>query len=214
MPQNPIQFQQGMSLTEFTQNYGTEARCETALLRSRWPEGFVCPDCGGRAHSTFTLDGRRYWQCSHCRSQHTLCLGTLFHASKRPLTTWFQALDLVTQNKSCLSALSLKRHLRCHYRHPARIQRPGALPFDGLPIYVGIEAVDETVVVPAGTFYGCLKFRFDQAGLEFSLGGMGSVGLFFLKDGGLQRATLRRGGAGTIPNAWSMIRRAGRALPE
>jgi hypothetical protein len=52
---------------------------------------------------------------------------------------------------------------------------------DGLPIYAGIEAVDETVVVPAGTFYGCLKFCFDQAGLEFSLGGMGSVGLFFLK---------------------------------
>lgn len=128
MSQNPIQFQQGMSLTEFTQQYGTEARCETALLRSRWPDGFVCPDCGGRAHSTFTLDGRRYWQCSHCRSQHTLCLGTLFHASKRLLTTWFQALDLVTQNKSCLSALSLKRHLRCQYRHPAPIQRPGALP--------------------------------------------------------------------------------------
>jgi hypothetical protein len=65
MPQNPIQFQHGMSLSEFVEQYGTEAQCEAALLRSRWPEGFVCPECGGRAHSHFLVEGRRYWQCSH-----------------------------------------------------------------------------------------------------------------------------------------------------
>ncbi len=122
MPQNPIQFQHGMSLTEFTQSYGTEAQCEAALLRARWPEGFVCPDCGGRAHSTFLADGRQYWQCSHCRSQHTLCSGTLFHASKLPLTTWFQALYLVTQNKNCISALSFERHLGVSYRTAWRVK--------------------------------------------------------------------------------------------
>ncbi|MBK1702839.1 hypothetical protein CKO41_13015 [Thiococcus pfennigii] len=30
---------------------------------------------------------------------------------------------------------------------------------DGQPIYVTIEAVDETVTVPAGTFHGAIKFR-------------------------------------------------------
>jgi hypothetical protein len=36
--------------------------------------------------------------------------GSLFHRSKLPLTKWFQAIYLVTQNKSYFSALSLERH--------------------------------------------------------------------------------------------------------
>ena len=41
--------------------------------------------------------------------------GTLFHASKLPLTKWFQAIYLVTQNKNNTSALSLKRYLGVAY---------------------------------------------------------------------------------------------------
>ncbi len=122
MPQNPIQFQPGMSLNEFFERYGTEAQCEAALRQARWPDGFVCPDCGARAHSTFVADGRQYWQCAQCRVQTTLCSGTLFHATKLPLTTWFQAIYLVTQNKNCLSALSLKRHLGVCYRTAWRVK--------------------------------------------------------------------------------------------
>jgi hypothetical protein len=73
--------------------------------------GFRCPECGGREHSTFLVDGRRYWQGSHFREQTTLCSGTLSHASGLPLTTWFQAFYLVAQTKNNISALSLKRHL-------------------------------------------------------------------------------------------------------
>ena len=122
MPQNPIQFQPGMSLNEFIERYGTEAQCEAALLRARWPAGFVCPDCGAREHSTFGADGRQYWQCSRCRSQTTLHSGTLFQSTKLPLTSWFQAIYLVTQNKNNLSALSLKRHLGVCYRTAWRIK--------------------------------------------------------------------------------------------
>jgi transposase-like protein len=122
MPQNPIQFQHGMSLHEFIERYGTEAQCEAALLQARWPTGFVCPDCGSQEHSTFHADGRQYWQCSRCRSQTTLHSGTLFHSTKLPLTTWFQALYLVTQNKNNVSALSLKRQLGVCYRTAWRIK--------------------------------------------------------------------------------------------
>jgi transposase-like protein len=111
MPQNKIQFQPGMCLSEFVERYGTEAPCEKALEQSRWPDGFVCPEFGGREHPRFVADGRHDWQCSKCRTQRTVCSGTLFHASKLPLTKWFQAFYLVTQNKNNISALSLKRHL-------------------------------------------------------------------------------------------------------
>jgi transposase-like protein len=122
MPQNPIQFQNGMSLNELSERYGTEAQCEQALERARWPGGFVCPACGGREHSRFVADGRRYWQCSTCRSQSTVCSGTLFHASKLSLTSWFQAIYLVTQNKNNISALSLKRHLGVAYATAWRLK--------------------------------------------------------------------------------------------
>jgi transposase-like protein len=122
MPQNPIQFQPGMSLDAFLEQYGTEAQCEAALEHARWPDGFVCPNCGGRAHSTFLVEGRTYWQCSRCRAQTTVRSGTLFHSSKLPLSKWFEAIYLVTQNKNNISALSLKRHLGVCYRTAWRIK--------------------------------------------------------------------------------------------
>ena len=122
MPQNPIQFQRGMSLSTFFAKFGSESACEAALLRARWPDGFVCPECGERAHSNFVVDGRRYWQCAHCRAQTTLRSGTLFHATRLPLTKWFEAIYLVTQNKNNLSALSLKRHLGVCYRTAWRVK--------------------------------------------------------------------------------------------
>lgn len=122
MPQNKIQFQPGMSLSQFIERYGSEALCEQALERSRWPHGFVCPHCGGREHSRFLADGRRYWQCTPCRTQCSVCSGTLFHASKLPLTKWFQAIYLVTQNKNNISALSLRRHLGVSYSTAWRVK--------------------------------------------------------------------------------------------
>jgi hypothetical protein len=111
-----------MSLSELIPFYGTEAKCEAALERARWPDGFVCSECGAREHCSFLVEGRRYWQCSHCRVQTSLCSGTLFHASNLPLTKWFQAIYLVTQNKNNLSALSLKRHLGVSYSTGWRVK--------------------------------------------------------------------------------------------
>jgi hypothetical protein len=47
MARNPIQFQKGLSLIEFNRRYGTEEQCHAALVKMRWPDGFMCPHCGG-----------------------------------------------------------------------------------------------------------------------------------------------------------------------
>ncbi len=46
MAMNRVQFQPGLSMPEFLRQSGTEEQCESALERSRWPQGFCCPHCG------------------------------------------------------------------------------------------------------------------------------------------------------------------------
>ncbi len=46
MAKNPVQFQKGLSLHKFLEDYGSEEQCQNALYQLRWPQGFVCPECG------------------------------------------------------------------------------------------------------------------------------------------------------------------------
>jgi transposase-like protein len=115
MAMNRVQFQRGLSMAEFMQQYGTEAQCEAALIASRWPRGFACPACGGPASCSFRRQGRLYWQCASCRYQCSVISGTIFESTKLPLTRWFLAMHLLTQAKNNVSALELKRHLGVSY---------------------------------------------------------------------------------------------------
>ncbi len=115
MAQNRVQYQRGLSLLEFVGRYGSDDRCEHAIRRWRWPDGFVCPRCQGTWHSEFRRQGRLYFQCSACRHQCSLLSGTVFASSKLPLPTWFAAMHLMTQAKNNVSALELKRHLGVSY---------------------------------------------------------------------------------------------------
>ena len=58
MAQNKVQYQHGFSLDEFYQKFGTEQQCEEELERTRWPEGFKCPQCGSKSYDVI-LDQRR-----------------------------------------------------------------------------------------------------------------------------------------------------------
>lgn len=116
MPANSVQFQPGLSLAAFFQRFGTRSQCQQALFSLRWPQGFVCPQCVGREHSRHERGSRLLLQCSQCRRQTSLTAGTLFDASKLPLTTWFLAIHLLTQTKAGMSALQLMRHLGVSYR--------------------------------------------------------------------------------------------------
>jgi ribosomal protein L37AE/L43A len=104
---NRVQFQSGLSMAEFMQHYGNNELCEAALVAARWPQGFVCPDCGCAVHSLFRRLGKMYWQCSACRNQCSVKAGTIFESSKLRLSTW---------SKNFISALELKRHLGVCYK--------------------------------------------------------------------------------------------------
>jgi transposase-like protein len=114
MAKNRVQFQKGLSLFEFQEKYGTPAQCVAALFAWRWPAGFVCPAC---AQSTGYVEVRTrgLLQCKHCRHQTSVTAGTIFAYTKLPLTIWFLAMYLLTQQKNGISALELKRQLGVSY---------------------------------------------------------------------------------------------------
>lgn len=116
MAMNQVQFQRGLSMAEFVERYGSEDKCEAALVAARWPRGFACPACGSAAHGSFVRQGRRYWQCATCRHQCSVISGTIFESTKLALTRWFLAMHLLTQSKNNVSALELMRHLGVCYK--------------------------------------------------------------------------------------------------
>ncbi len=75
---NLVQFQKGLSMGQFMERYGTEEKCHAAVVALRWPDGFVCPNCGETRHCVFERKGLTYWQCSTCREQTTVMCGTIF----------------------------------------------------------------------------------------------------------------------------------------
>lgn len=85
-----------------------DASCLAYLERLRWPDGFVCPQCGC-AQGWRIADGR--FSCGGCARKVSVTAGTIFHGTRTPLTTWFAAIWYVTNQKFGASALGLQRVL-------------------------------------------------------------------------------------------------------
>src|SRR5258706_8767373 len=109
MARNKVQFQKGLSEAKFAILYGTEDQCREAVIRWRWPSGFVCPVCAGEHHSF--VKTRALYQCTACRRQTSVIAGTIFAATKVPLCTWFRAMYHLTQSKGGISSIELGRRL-------------------------------------------------------------------------------------------------------
>ena len=150
------------SLIEFQGRFATEAACAKYLFERRWPEGFVCPGCGGGR--VWALKSKPFtYQCITCGRQTSVTAGTIMHASKLPLTTWFWAAFLMATHSNGISALQLQSQLglgsyRTAWMLCAKLRRAMVDP-DRQPLR-GIVEADETIiplrtkndpiVVPAG----------------------------------------------------------------
>jgi hypothetical protein len=72
-------------LLEFAARFGTEERCIVHLAELRWPGGFVCSGCGGRA--AWRLKARpRVYECGICHRQESVTAGTVFHRTRTDLS--------------------------------------------------------------------------------------------------------------------------------
>lgn len=102
-----------VSLMEFQSRFNTEEKCRDYLIEKRWSDGFVCPKCGGTRHCKLS-NGRI--QCYDCGRQTSVTAGTIMHRSHAPLTKWFTAIYLVTQDKRGISAMQLQTMIGVTYK--------------------------------------------------------------------------------------------------
>lgn len=97
------------TIMEFQDRFATETACLDYLAASRWPEGFICPGCGGRR--AWVLERRHLWECGDCSLQTSVTAGTVMHRTRTPLRTWFWAAYLVSTHHPGISAKQLQRQL-------------------------------------------------------------------------------------------------------
>jgi len=75
----------------------------------RWPDGFVCPHCGGREYSYVST--RRLWKCKACQKQSSIKVGTIFEDSALGLDKWLPAIWLAANPEAGISSHELARAL-------------------------------------------------------------------------------------------------------
>jgi transposase-like protein len=83
--------------------------CVEFVAGLRWPDGPVCPRCGGRDHSY--LKTRRIWKCKNkeCAKQFSVKVGTIFEDSSIGLDKWLAAIWLIANSKNGISSHELAR---------------------------------------------------------------------------------------------------------
>ena len=74
------------TLTEVMDYFSNLEIATNFLAKLRWPEGPVCPRCGGKEHSY--LRTRRLWKCKACKNQFSVKVGTIFEGSPVGLDKW------------------------------------------------------------------------------------------------------------------------------
>lgn len=79
-----------------------------------WPEGPVCPHCGG-VERISKMKGKSTrvgaYKCYQCRKPFTVKIGTIFEDSKVAMHIWLQAMYLIAGSKKGISSNQLHRTL-------------------------------------------------------------------------------------------------------
>src|SRR5258708_35737563 len=94
-------------------------KAREALEAVRWPNGPVCPHCGGM-EKIGAVQGKSHrpglYYCGDCKGQFTVTVGTVFERSKISLNKWWLACHLLGSSKKGMSAHQLHRMMGVTYK--------------------------------------------------------------------------------------------------
>jgi transposase-like protein len=96
-----------------------EAKARTYFESIRWPDGMICPHCGG-TERCYRLEGKStrpgLIHCNDCNGSFTVTTGGVMESSKIPLTKWALGFRLYAASKKGFSAHQLHRMLGITYK--------------------------------------------------------------------------------------------------
>src|ERR1700679_4178191 len=92
-------------------HYADPTNCLEYLVWKRWPDGVVCPTCGGT--KVKFMEKHQRWQCSshHSKRQFSIKLGTIFEDSPLGLDKWLPAVWLLSNCKNSISSYEIGKDL-------------------------------------------------------------------------------------------------------
>ena len=144
------------SLIGFQQEFSTEEGCQNHLMSLRWPDGFVCPKCGGKEY--WLISTRRLLTCRNCRRQTSLTAGTAFHKTRTPLVKWYWLLYHMAMAKVGVSVAQVQRMLEINDYKTAWLMahkvRKAMADRDARYSLAGLVEIDETFFGKAGAKRG------------------------------------------------------------
>lgn len=134
-----------MELIKITEKLNTEAKCLSYLEKQRWSNVPICPYCDSDRSSRKTQEFRH--TCHNCKRSYSVLVGTIFEATKLPITKWFWAICLILNAKKGISSLQLARDLHVNKNTAWFLQkRIRKAMKDDNHILNGIIEIDETYV--------------------------------------------------------------------
>jgi transposase-like protein len=99
--------------------YSDKDKARDHLEARLWPNGPVCPKCGGTERLT-RLKGKStrpgVVMCNACRKPFTVTVGTIFEDSHIPLNKWLLGFRLMAGSKKGISSHQLHRSLGITYK--------------------------------------------------------------------------------------------------
>jgi transposase-like protein len=104
-----------MSTSVLTAKALQDEKAAYAWVESQvWPEGPICPHCGGVERISL-MKGKSTrigtYKCYQCRKPFTVKVGTVFESSHIPMRIWLQAMVLMCSSKKGISSNQLHRVL-------------------------------------------------------------------------------------------------------
>jgi transposase-like protein len=102
-----------MTIDELRQKYSSETHARALLERLIWPNGRVCPHCGGIESCTVVRQKaqKQFYQCTACRGQFTVTTKTPLHSTKLPLWKWILTMYYMIHSSKGISSVFMAKYI-------------------------------------------------------------------------------------------------------
>ena len=140
-------YREGLSLSKLFKMFPNDAVAEKWFVKTRWPNGVTCPECGSINVLVVKSRKPQPYRCRDCRKCFSVKTGSLMHSSKLGYQTWAIAIYLLNTGIKGTASMKLHRDLDIpqktawHLAH--RIRESWS---DDQPQFAGPVEADETYI--------------------------------------------------------------------